>query len=222
MLFEIDGFEPHAEDEWIRRRIRIGEAVVTLRGDVGRCAITTQNPDTGVPDFDTLRTIEAYRGLTAPRRARGTSRSASSARSSKRARAGRRSRRGRPPSLLDATADTIHPHGGCHELRVEENDVNPFAEEGDTATVRVTFDAANGCERLEQRVIRFGPGRSAERKLVGQQEVLYVVAGRGRLHLDGRTPRARAQHGRLSCSRRDVRGREHRPRGPARPLRARA
>ena len=28
-----------------------------------RCAITTQDPDTGVRDLDTLRTIIAYRGL---------------------------------------------------------------------------------------------------------------------------------------------------------------
>ena len=69
---------------------------------------------------------------------------------------------------------------------VDENDLEAVQDQGDTATVRVAFDAANGCERLEQRVIRFGPGRSAERKLAGQQEVLYIVDGRGRLHLDGR------------------------------------
>jgi mannose-6-phosphate isomerase-like protein (cupin superfamily) len=70
---------------------------------------------------------------------------------------------------------------------VEENELQPLPDDGDTATIRVAFDAANGCELLEQRVIRFGPGRSAERKLVRQQEVLYIVDGRGQLHLDGRT-----------------------------------
>jgi uncharacterized protein len=65
MLFELDGCEPHDEDAWIKRHVRVGEAVVHLRNDVGRCAITTQNPDTGVPDFDTLRTIKAYRPETA-------------------------------------------------------------------------------------------------------------------------------------------------------------
>jgi MOSC domain-containing protein len=64
MLFELDGCEPHEEDVWIRRQLRIGEALVYLRNDVGRCAITTQNPETGVPDFDTLRTISRYRDLT--------------------------------------------------------------------------------------------------------------------------------------------------------------
>jgi mannose-6-phosphate isomerase-like protein (cupin superfamily) len=70
---------------------------------------------------------------------------------------------------------------------VDENDLEPVRDGDDTATIRVAFDAANGCERLEQRVIRFGPGRSTERKLGGQQEVLYIVDGQGLLHLDGST-----------------------------------
>lgn len=65
MLFELDDCAAHDEDSWIKRHVRIGDALVHLRGDVGRCAITTQNPETGVPDFDTLRTIAAYRPLTA-------------------------------------------------------------------------------------------------------------------------------------------------------------
>jgi uncharacterized protein YcbX len=65
MLFQIAGCDPHQEDEWLKRRVRIGDAVVKLRGDVGRCAITTQNPETGVPDFDTVRAIDGYRARTA-------------------------------------------------------------------------------------------------------------------------------------------------------------
>jgi uncharacterized protein YcbX len=64
MLFELVGCGPHEEDGWIERHLRIGEAVVRMRGDVGRCAITTQNPETGAPDLDTLRAISAYRGFT--------------------------------------------------------------------------------------------------------------------------------------------------------------
>jgi uncharacterized protein YcbX len=64
MLFELDGCDPHEEDGWVEQHIRIGEAVISIRGDVGRCAITTQNPETGTPDFDTLRTIATYRGFT--------------------------------------------------------------------------------------------------------------------------------------------------------------
>jgi uncharacterized protein YcbX len=62
MLFGVDGFRPHEEDGWIDRLVRIGDAVVKPRGNVGRCAVTTQNPETGVPDLDTLRVLGAYRG----------------------------------------------------------------------------------------------------------------------------------------------------------------
>ena len=62
MLFGVDGTAAHEEDEWIGRRVAIGEAVVRPRGNVGRCAVTTQNPDTGRPDFDTLRVLGSYRG----------------------------------------------------------------------------------------------------------------------------------------------------------------
>ena len=63
MLVGIEGCEPHEEDGWVGRHLHVGEAVVRVRGHVGRCAITTQDPETGVPDFDTLRTIKAYRGV---------------------------------------------------------------------------------------------------------------------------------------------------------------
>ena len=62
MLFLVSGCDAHEEDRWIGRRVEVGEAVVELRAAVGRCAITTQDPSTGVRDFDTLRTIKDYRG----------------------------------------------------------------------------------------------------------------------------------------------------------------
>jgi uncharacterized protein YcbX len=62
MLFGVDGIPAHAEDGWIGRRVRIGDAVVRPHGNVGRCAVTTQNPDSGVPDLDTLRLLGGYRG----------------------------------------------------------------------------------------------------------------------------------------------------------------
>jgi uncharacterized protein YcbX len=65
MLFELEGCAPHEEDDWVKRHLRVGHAKVRIRGDVGRCAITTQNPETGKPDFDTLRTISGYRPFTA-------------------------------------------------------------------------------------------------------------------------------------------------------------
>jgi uncharacterized protein YcbX len=61
MNFGIDGLGEHEEDEWIGRRVRLGEAVVVPQGNVGRCAVTTQNPDTGAPDLDTLKALAAYR-----------------------------------------------------------------------------------------------------------------------------------------------------------------
>jgi uncharacterized protein len=69
MLFQVDGqeLEPHAEEAWQKRRLQIGAATVGIRGTVGRCAITTQNPETGVPDFDTLRVLRDYRGFNASR-----------------------------------------------------------------------------------------------------------------------------------------------------------
>lgn len=63
MLFQLGGCRPHEEDEWLGGDVQIGAAVVRLRGTVGRCAITTQNPDSGVPDLDTLYVLQRYRGL---------------------------------------------------------------------------------------------------------------------------------------------------------------
>jgi hypothetical protein len=61
MLFEIDGVEAHAEDAWLDTQVRVGDAVLVLNGDVGRCVVTTHDPDTGVTDFDTLGTLAQYR-----------------------------------------------------------------------------------------------------------------------------------------------------------------
>jgi len=68
MLFEIEGVDPHEEDDWLGRRVEIGAAVVAFVGDVGRCAVTKKNPDTGEMDLDTLGTLAAYRpdGRTEP------------------------------------------------------------------------------------------------------------------------------------------------------------
>ena len=68
---------------------------------------------------------------------------------------------------------------------VSESAVPARTAEGDTASVRLAVDASVGCERLEQRVVRFAPGRSAERGLDDRQEVLYVAEGVGKLHLNG-------------------------------------
>jgi uncharacterized protein YcbX len=69
MLLEIEGAASHEEDGWIGGRIAVGTAVLTITKPDARCAITTQDPDTGVRDLDTLRTIIAYRGLRDGRKA---------------------------------------------------------------------------------------------------------------------------------------------------------
>ncbi len=62
MLIGVGGVAAHEEDRWCGRDVRIGEAVVRPLEPVARCAITTQNPETGAPDFDSLREIKRYRG----------------------------------------------------------------------------------------------------------------------------------------------------------------
>jgi MOSC domain-containing protein len=61
MNFGIEGVSAHEEDTWRGRRVRIGDAVVVPQGNVGRCVITTQNPDTGRTDLDTLNALAGYR-----------------------------------------------------------------------------------------------------------------------------------------------------------------
>jgi MOSC domain-containing protein len=63
MLIELSGVPAHEEDRWIGRRISIGSAILSVTAPDARCAITTQDPDTGTRDLDTLRTLIAYRGL---------------------------------------------------------------------------------------------------------------------------------------------------------------
>jgi uncharacterized protein len=61
MTIGVNGVEPHAEDGWIGERVHVGGAVVVVRDKVGRCAMTTLDPDTGIRDLDTLGAIAAYR-----------------------------------------------------------------------------------------------------------------------------------------------------------------
>jgi uncharacterized protein YcbX len=65
MLVEVAGAAPHEEDTWIGGRVAIGSAILEITKPDARCAITTQDPDTGERDLDTLRTIIRYRGFRA-------------------------------------------------------------------------------------------------------------------------------------------------------------
>lgn len=61
MLLEIDGVAAHEEDAWLDAEVAVGEAVLRLNGDVGRCVVTTHDPDLGVTDLDTLGALATYR-----------------------------------------------------------------------------------------------------------------------------------------------------------------
>jgi uncharacterized protein YcbX len=61
MLIGIDGLEPHEEDTWLGRLVEVGSATVRPLAHCGRCAVTTQDPDTGAVTLDTLRVLRDYR-----------------------------------------------------------------------------------------------------------------------------------------------------------------
>ena len=61
--FELDTGDapPHAEDDWIGRRLRIGTAEVRVRGLVPRCAVVDLDPATGMRDLGVLEALAHYR-----------------------------------------------------------------------------------------------------------------------------------------------------------------
>jgi uncharacterized protein YcbX len=61
MLFGVDGIGPHEEDTWLGRRIRIGEAEIQVRGNVGRCLVTSRHPESGARNLPTLDVLASYR-----------------------------------------------------------------------------------------------------------------------------------------------------------------
>lgn len=69
MLVEVDGIEPNQEDGWVGRVVRLGPARVRMRGHVGRCLVTTRDPEGGEVDLPTLDFLSWYRhdaGTTEP------------------------------------------------------------------------------------------------------------------------------------------------------------
>ncbi len=61
MLVEVDGVRAHAEDAWVGRSVRLGDALVRFEGHVGRCLITSRDPVTGTVDLPTLDILREYR-----------------------------------------------------------------------------------------------------------------------------------------------------------------
>jgi uncharacterized protein YcbX len=61
MLIEVDGVPANHEDRWVGRRMRVGGALIAWGGHVGRCLITSRDPDTAEIDLPTLDLLGAYR-----------------------------------------------------------------------------------------------------------------------------------------------------------------
>jgi quercetin dioxygenase-like cupin family protein len=70
---------------------------------------------------------------------------------------------------------------------VASGEIRPRHSDGDTAEIRVAVDASVGSAHLEQRVVRFAPGRSRPQELGPRQGILYVVEGSGTLEVAGRS-----------------------------------
>jgi hypothetical protein len=68
MLIDLEGAGAHEEDGWLGGEIEIGTARLRITDPDARCAITTQDPDTGHRDLDTLRALRSYRGFRAGRK----------------------------------------------------------------------------------------------------------------------------------------------------------
>ena len=69
MSIEIDGAGAFAEDGWLGREVLIGETTIRPRGHVGRCIVTSRDPESGavdVPTLDLLRDLRAGAATTEP------------------------------------------------------------------------------------------------------------------------------------------------------------
>jgi uncharacterized protein YcbX len=63
MTIELAGCEEHEEDDWIGGELGVGAARIRVTGPVGRCVVTTRDPDSGTSDLDTLGALASYRAL---------------------------------------------------------------------------------------------------------------------------------------------------------------
>lgn len=62
MTFGVEGSSPYEEDEWVGKEVRIGESRVRIGAHVGRCAVTTRDPESGETDLKTLHFLKHSRG----------------------------------------------------------------------------------------------------------------------------------------------------------------
>jgi mannose-6-phosphate isomerase-like protein (cupin superfamily) len=68
---------------------------------------------------------------------------------------------------------------------LDEADVDGSRAEGDTALEKRVLGRHTGSQLLEQRVTRYGPGRSLPRLDEQRDQLLYAVSGSGTLELEG-------------------------------------
>ena len=62
MTITIDGVEPWEEHGWGGRELTVGGAVLRVTDPVGRCVVTTRDPDSGHRDAPTLKRLAELRG----------------------------------------------------------------------------------------------------------------------------------------------------------------
>jgi mannose-6-phosphate isomerase-like protein (cupin superfamily) len=72
-----------------------------------------------------------------------------------------------------------------HTFVVHEGDLEATRRDGDTAAEKVVLGLHTGSSHLEQRLVRYAPGRSLPRGHEDRDEILYVISGGGTLELDG-------------------------------------
>lgn len=58
----LEGLAPWAEKDWIGKTIRIGSVEFEIREEITRCLATAVNPETGIRDADTLKTLNGVFG----------------------------------------------------------------------------------------------------------------------------------------------------------------
>jgi len=63
MLINISGVGPYEEETWSGKTVRIGSALLQMKGPVPRCNATTRNPDSGKRDLKVLKLIAEGRGM---------------------------------------------------------------------------------------------------------------------------------------------------------------
>nr|WP_255622155.1 MOSC domain-containing protein [Tessaracoccus sp. OS52] len=52
---------PHLEDDWVGRRLSLGETEIEVRSAIARCAVVDLDPDSGIRRTDAMKALAEYR-----------------------------------------------------------------------------------------------------------------------------------------------------------------